>query len=187
MLEKNLNKAKGGIAAAKKLSPDQLSERAKRAAVARWSEPSLIAKRSSNLLIGDLKIPCYVLSNSARVLSGRGIMKLLGFDSKSTGTILRNMFKNNALTQYISSETLDVLETPISFERPGAGGSAPDTYAYEATILIDICKAILEAKRQGSLDSEVHLSMALQAEIIITAVAKVGIIALIDEATGFQE
>lgn len=187
MKEKDLSKAKGGLATARKLSPKQLSERAKKAAVARWSETSLTAKRSSNLLIGELKIPCYVLSNSARVLSGRGIMKLLGFDAKSTGSILRNMFKNNALTQYVSSETLDILENPISFERPGAGGSAPDTYAYEATILIDICKAILEAKRQDALESEIHLSMAVQAEIIVTAVAKVGIIALIDEATGFQE
>lgn len=187
METKNKSKANGGFATAKKMSKEQLSERAKKAAEARWSEVQLKAERSSNLLIGELKIPCYVLNNKARVLSGRGIMKLLGFDAKASGSTLRNMLKNNVLTEYASSETLDTLENPISFIRPGAGGSAADTYAYEATILIDICKAILEAKRRGKLESEVHLSMAIQAEIIVTAVAKLGIIALIDEATGFQE
>lgn len=184
---KNKEKAKGGIATAKKLSPEERKERAKKGAAARWANSALKAERSSNLLIGDLKIPCYVLNNKSRVLSGRGIMKLLGFDSKASGSILRNLLKNNALTEFASPETINILENPISFLRHGAGGSAADTYAYEATVLIDICKAILEAKRRGRLDNDVHLSMAVQAEIIITAVAKVGIIALIDEATGFQE
>jgi hypothetical protein len=187
MNDKNKAKAKGGIATAKKLSSEQLSERAKKAALARWEVKPIKEIRSSNLIIGDLKIPCYVLENHARVLSGRGIMKLLGFDSKASGSILRNILKNNELTQYAKQETLDVLENPISFLRHGAGGSAADTYAYEATILIDICNAILEAKRNGQLASPAHLSMAIQAEIIVVAVAKVGIIALIDEATGFQE
>lgn len=185
--KKNEGKAKGGKASANKLTPEQRSERAKNAAAARWTGDILKAERSSNLLIGELKIPCYILNNKSRVLSGRGIMKLLGFDAKASGSILRNMLNDNVLTEFASPETLYILENPISFIRPGAGGSAADTYAYEATVLIDICKAILEAKRRGKLESEVHLSMAFQAEIIVTAVAKVGIIALIDEATGFQE
>lgn len=187
MLVKNMSKAKGGIATAKKLTPEERSERAKKGAAARWAVNTLKEERSSNLLIGDLKIPCYVLNNKLRVLSGRGIMKLLGFDSKASGSILRNLLKNNVLTEFASPETIFVLETPISFIRRGAGGAASDTYAYEATVLIDICKAILEANRRGKLETDVHISMAYQAEIIITAVAKVGIIALIDEATGFQE
>lgn len=187
MTEKKTGRAKGGIATAKILTAAQRSERAKKGAAARWTANNLKAERSSNLLIGDLKIPCYILNNKARVLSGRGIMKLLGFNSKASGSTLRNMLKNNVLTEFAAAETIDILENPISFLRPGAGGSAADTYAYEATVLVDICKAILEAKRRGKLETDVHINMAFQAEIIISAVAKLGIIALIDEATGFQE
>jgi hypothetical protein len=74
----------------------------------------------------------------------------------------------------------------IEFIRPGSGGSAPTTYGYEATFLIDICDALLAARNKGIL-TPVQMIYADQAEIIIRSVAKVGIIALVDEATGYQQ
>jgi hypothetical protein len=57
---------------------------------------------------------------------------------------------------------------------------------YEGTLLIELCEAYLDARAQGVLhDSQQKL--AQMAEIVVRACAKVGIIALIDEATGYQE
>lgn len=181
------SKAKGGIARAKKLSPEQRSEIAKNAALERWSEKPLRATHQSKLKIATLIIPCFVLENKTRVLSGRGILKLLGFDAKSSGTMLRNLFSNNNLSNYAPKDLIKALNNPVSFERPGAGGSAPNTYSYDATILIDICNAFLDAKNDGILLSDNQLMIVRNAEVILKAVAKIGIIALIDEATGYQD
>jgi hypothetical protein len=57
-------------------------------------------------------------------------------------------------------------------------------HGYDCTILIDICDAIIEANKRGELAAGQD-TLALQAEIIIRASAKLGITALIDDATGF--
>ena len=59
-------------------------------------------------------------------------------------------------------------------------------HGYEATILVDVCDAILEARRQGVKLTERQEIVADQCEILMRSFAKVGIIALIDEATGYQ-
>ena len=61
------------------------------------------------------------------------------------------------------------------------------TYGYEATILRKLCDAILTAKDVGTLKTEQELRYAQFAYILIRAFATVGIIALIDEVTGYQE
>ncbi len=57
---------------------------------------------------------------------------------------------------------------------------------FEATTLVDICHKYLEAREQLLLKKN-QLHLAAQAEIVVRACAKIGIIALIDEATGFQK
>ena len=54
------------------------------------------------------------------------------------------------------------------------------------TLLPDICNAVLEARERGKLLSQ-QLPLAKRCEILVRGLATVGIIALIDEATGYQE
>lgn len=136
------------------------------------------------LIIGNVEIPAYVLNNGMRVLSQNGIQKAIGF-SGTTGNWLSSFVKTKQIKPYISAGLFDALANRVVFQRTGAGGSVSDTYGYDATILIDICDAIIEAKNAGDL-SKSYLHYAEQAELIIRAVAKVGIIALVDEATGYQ-
>jgi len=56
---------------------------------------------------------------------------------------------------------------------------------YEATILADICDAFLEARKTIELSPRQKI-IADQCEILIRGFARVGIVALIDEATGYQ-
>jgi hypothetical protein len=136
------------------------------------------------LVIGNVEIPAYVLNNGMRVFSQNGIQKALGYFG-TAGNWLPNFVNTKQIKPHISSGLLELLANRVQFERIGAGGSATDTYGYDATILIDICDAIIDAKNSGDL-SESYLVYAQQAELIIRAVAKVGIIALVDEATGYQ-
>lgn len=56
---------------------------------------------------------------------------------------------------------------------------------FEATILIDICDAFLQARKEINLSTRQKI-IAEQCEILVRSFAKVGLIALIDEATGYS-
>ena len=57
---------------------------------------------------------------------------------------------------------------------------------YEATILSKVCNVWLDARNAGALQAQ-QMDRAHKAELLIRALADVAIIALVDEATGFQE
>lgn len=151
--------------------------------------PILKAKYGSDktpLKFGDLEIACYVLEDGRRVLSGRGLQKALGYESKS-GQWMKAFANLDGLRDAMYAGELSVfdrLSNPIKFIRKDAGGSQSTTNGYEATLLIDICSAIIDANRAGVFNNE---RIVFNADVIIRSVAKVGIIALIDEATGYEE
>ncbi|GAO98978.1 P63C domain protein [Caedimonas varicaedens] len=142
--------------------------------------------RRTPLVIGNLKISCYVLEDGTRVLSGRGMQAALGLGEKVSGKKLGNLLKSPRLGAFFDPGILEKFERKIAFIRPNSSGHIPTTYGYEATLLIDLCNALIDAHRAGVLNPEQTL-YAEQAEMIVRTVAKVGIIALIDEATGYED
>lgn len=136
------------------------------------------------LVLGNLELPCYVLENGMRVFSGRGIQNAIGAKTTS-GTWISRFINSKPIQMNLLTGTFDRLNNPIPFKRNNAGGSQLITYGYEATLLIDLCNAIIDAgnDRQFDIDEE----YIKNATIIIRAVAKVGIIALVDEATGYDK
>lgn len=152
-------------------------------------EEELYAKYSADktpLKLGEIEIPCYVLNNGMRVISGRGLQKAIGYESKS-GQWIGSFVRTDGLAEYFYAGGNDLAEelmTPVKFKRNNAGGSQSDTNGYEATLLIDICSAILDANRAGTFN---NTQIVANADIIIRSVAKVGIIALVDEATGYNK
>ena len=151
-------------------------------------EDGLYAKYGSNkdpLRFGAIEVGCYVLNNGQRVLSGRGIQKAIGYPSKS-GQWMNSFCNTPGLSSFLNAGDKSISEQlshPIPFKRNDAGGSQSTTYGYEATLLVDICTAIIEAKRAGVFNNEI---MVASANSIVIAVAKTGIIALVDEATGYN-
>lgn len=140
------------------------------------------------LKIGDLEIPCYVLEDGKRVLVRTGMIKSLGM-SEGTGSRslpgndrLAKFIGGSALKPFIPDELAEMITHPLRFKAP-RGGIA---YGYEATILADICDAILNARSAGVLQSQ-QKHIAAQCEILVRGFARVGIIALVDEVTGYQE
>lgn len=149
----------------------------------------LAAKYGSDktpLKFGNIEIPCYVLNNGMRVLSSRGIQKALGATSPSGAWLSRFVNKGELASVFMTGENSisDRINNPLKFRRNNAGGSQSDTNGYEATLLIDICSAIIDENRAGNYNDS---AIVTQADIIIRSVAKVGIIALVDEATGYNE
>lgn len=123
---------------------------------------------------------------STRVFSGRGVQKAIGYDSKS-GQWMKSFCNIKGLSPYFYAGDQSIAErlsNPIKFKRVDAGGSQSDTNGYEVTLLVDICSIIIDANRAGDFDDT---KIVRNADIIIRSVAKVGIIALVDEVTGYQQ
>lgn len=136
------------------------------------------------LKFGELEIPCYVLDDGTRVFSGRGIQKALGLSGSASGRWLANFINSDPIALNLDPGILEKLNTPKVFRRNTSGGSQSDTYAYEATLFIDLCEAIIKAFEARLLNNEI---LYRSANVIIRSVAKVGIIALIDEVTGYNK
>lgn len=156
--------------------------------------PSEIRKAlyEGKLPIGDIELDCAVLDNGIRVLSERAVHR--SFKSKRGGSHWRRIKENpdganlpsflsaKNINPFISKELMMALSSPIKYMSSGGGTPAN---GIKADLIPNICEVWLEARRAGVLvPSQEHL--AIQAEILMTAFAKVGIIALIDEATGYQ-
>ena len=75
------------------------------------------------------------------------------------------------------------LKSPIQFTSPTGGGLI---YGYPATVLADICNAVVEAESLG-LTTKRQTTIVKRAAILLRGFAGVGIIALVDEVTGYQQ
>ncbi len=143
----------------------------------------------SPLRIGNVEIPCYVLEDGKRVLVKSGLYSALNMSSGGSGKTtttkgedrLTKFLGTNALKSYVSKDLYNRTTNPIKFKIPSGGEAA----GFEATILADICEVVLEARKEGTLNSQ-QKHIAAQCEILVRSFAKVGIIALVDEATGYQ-
>lgn len=180
----------GGKARAKNLSAEQRSESARAAAIARHSknENLPIATHGSPdhpLRIGNLEIPCYVLSDGRRVITQGGVLSALnmsqGTATKGGGDRIANFVNTKAISPFASSILRQMITEPLKFRAQGSSA-----YGYEATILPELCDAILEARKSPTGLNYQQQHIASQAEMLLRAFAKVGIIALVDEATGYQ-
>ena len=142
------------------------------------------------LRIGEFEIPCYVLEDGRRVLVQQGLLKALGMSPGGSGktrrtlsgTRLSKFITGISLQPFVQSQLVEAVSNPIVF-RTTKGGKA---YGFEATVLADICDAILESRKQKKLDRQQE-HIAERCEILVRGFARVGIIALVDEATGYQE
>ena len=179
------SKAIGGKARAEALSSEERSKIARKAAQAKWKPPKAIyGTPDKKLKIGERELECYVLEDKKRVLSGRGMQEALGL-GRAHGSLLKEFVNQKSITSFLSDKLAEELNNPIRFIRPGRGGVRAS--GFEAHILPDLCDAILEARNQGILSGGRQLVIAKQCEVIVRALSKVGITALIDEVTGFQE
>jgi hypothetical protein len=181
----------GGKARAEKLSKEARKEIASNAAQARWSREGTqypTAKYGSPdrpLKIGNMDIPCYVLDDGRRVITQAGMLLALemsaGTATKGGGDRLTNFATTKSIKPFVSDNLMEMIKNPVRFR-----GHGSLSYGYEATILAEICDAILACREAKGLNHQQE-HIAKQAEILVRAFAKVGIVALVDEATGYQE
>lgn len=187
----------GGVARKEALSKERRVEIAKKGAFARHTAKLPVATHEGPLKIGDIELACSVLATGERegdgeirVFSTRGVSRAFG--SKKTGAEknpadsgaprIPAFLSTSRIFPFLSAGLIARLNSPLEF-RPMHGGRT--AFGYEATILPEICEALLDARKRGGLSPK-QLEFAETAETMLRAFARVGVIALVDEATGFQ-
>jgi hypothetical protein len=187
-----LGASKGGKARAISLTDEQRSEIARNAVMKRWENAGkpapLVAQYGAldrPLKIGSIEIPCYVLSDGTRVLAQRGLQSGIGMSEGGGQGGARRIasFMTRLAEKGIDIRSLVArVNSPIRFMPPRGGNPAN---GYEATILPDICAVIIDADQKRKLDSRLK-RFAERAALLQHGFSTVGIIALVDEATGYQ-
>lgn len=182
--------SKGGKARAENLDAAERRAIAKKAASARWNRDvpeALYGSPEKPLSIGGTEIQCFVLEDETRVLTQATFLEALGRHRKAN---VRNeggeerlpaIIQGKSINPFISEELFEKSQ-PIKF-RTASGAIAS---GYRAEILPMICETYLKARDKGVLPAN-QKHVAARAEILMRALAHVGIIALVDEATGFQD
>jgi hypothetical protein len=180
--------ARGGAERARRLSTEERREIARRGAQARWARLTITdpyklpeADTDGVLTIGDVQLDVYVLADKRRLISKRAMARALHLKSEG-GNAFRHSMSSKGIRSRLPISVIEKIENPIVF-KPLRGDSAD---GYEATLLIEICDAIIQARNDEKLSASQRF-LAMQAEIIIRSAAKIGIIALIDEATGYTD
>lgn len=194
MLNSSVGKAKGGVARANALTQEKREEIAKKGAEARWGNDVEIAKRAGEIVIGDISIPCAVLPDGTRVLSERAITKAFG--GKRGGSHWKRLKDNPDdvyLPVFLSAANIkpfinNELEIGLArrrYYRQKKGGTP--AYGIEASLLPKICNVYLKMRDDGTVLKTSQIPLSVQADIIMRGLAEVGIVALVDEATGHIE
>ncbi|MGH6987162.1 MAG: P63C domain-containing protein [Caulobacteraceae bacterium] len=183
--------SRGGKTRAANLTPEERREIARLGAKARWEARAETAAAAmgdlprathqGSMLIGDLELDCYVLEDGRRVFHKRGMARALGMKSEGGNVFMRAM-QRKGLGSELDEKLVHRIDNPFYF-KPLTLDLA---HGYEAEVLVDVCKAIVRADVAGRLTKS-QTGLAAQARILMNAFAKVGVTALIDEATGFQE
>lgn len=181
-------KSKGGKARAASTSPKERTETAKKAADARWDKTIPTVLLGAKLTLGGVEVDCYVTEDGERLIAGRGmqeVLRLVDEDLPQSG-----QKPGSRLTRLLSNKTLK----PLIYKDKSQDHFDPKKRRYQsrliagfnAEMLVDICEGMLEARAQGVLKTARQSIIASQCELIMRGLAKTGIVALIDEATGYQ-
>lgn len=181
------NRARGGKARALATTPEQRQEIARKGAEARWANANVPSVEYGSddrpLRIGGIDLACYVLNDPGhtRVFSQGGLLQAIGLANR--GGELKRYLDHLGAKSSLAPEVIEALENPMTFRPPGGGRLAN---GFRVELLIDLCNFILERRLSWPLPTH-YQHTAIRAETIVKAVAKTGIIALVDEATGYDE
>jgi hypothetical protein len=142
------------------------------------------SKYKGELDLAGYKVPCFVLEDGTRTISNMRMQVALKMvnekDEQKSGTRLDRHLSQKSLKPFIYKGKKHDHYDPIVFYYGNQKISGQ-----EATRLVDFGDGMLEARNHIKLLPRQKI-IAEQSEIIIRSFAKVGIIALVDEATGYQ-
>lgn len=134
---------------------------------------------SGTLEVGNTSLPCYVLEDGRRIFSTKGMIESLGYKGNANAN---EIFSNQTLVPFMAEHGNPYNDKNITDFKTDRGSLAK---GIDVEKFMDICHAYSEALDSGVLQGR-NEHAAVKANIFIRACSKIGIVALVDEATGYQ-
>ncbi len=187
MNEKNETKVAGGVARALALTSERKRQIATKAAAARWGTLPMATHKGNFKEDFGIDVDCYVLNDESKtaVVSQRGMGAILGLSA--AGNAFPRFASNKRLAPSVGAELQRKIENPLIFQWGTGGVQQPPSAVngYDVTLLVDFCKAILDAEAAGRLLPR-QIPQARQASVILSASAKAGIKGLVYALAGYD-
>lgn len=152
----------------------------------------LKASHEGKVNIGEIELTVAVLEDGRRIINQNAVFKAFGRPVRGsrskddqTGGKLPGLIDAKSLKPFISEE-LDRVIKPVKFITK----EGKENQGYDSSILALICEVYLDALKSHSDKNPTltkkQMPNALAAEKLSRVLMKISIIALIDEATGYQ-
>jgi P63C domain len=180
--------SKGGKARSENLPAAERQRIAREAAQSRWRQepvPKAVSGEADKpIRIADIEVPCFVLDDGRRVITMTGMLDTLAM--ARGGAMVKGMNRlelfvsRGRIKPFVSQSLIDRISKPIQF-RTGRAMA----YGFDSDTLIDVAEAVIQADNEGVLQTQ-QAAIAHQCRVITSSLTRIGLIALIDEATGFQ-
>ena len=143
-------------------------------------------------MIGDVEFECAVLEDETRLISQRAFARAIGAKRGGShwarakqdgwdGAKLPVFMSANNLRPFIDKDLAEALSKPTIYTTEHGN----EAFGIEATLVPQILDVWLKAREAGKLLKSQE-RFAKIAEILMRGLAATGIVALIDEATGYQ-
>lgn len=139
----------------------------------------------------EIVIDCYVTDNKRRLLSLRGTARAMGLSGGGSGALVRNL-SSKWIQPYLSEDLrewlFDAKNKEIEMVKNPKG---KNFIPFDGELFVDLCNAYISAQKDGIFNT--LIPKGSQDEVadkllkVMSAFAKVGIVALIDEITGYQD
>jgi hypothetical protein len=198
--------SKGGAARMQKLSRAERQDLARQAAKARWkraknqtnTDEAGISKSRADVLpearypgvlnLAGVEIPVYVLSNGQRVIARIAATEVLTGVKRQAD--LESYLRVEGLKPYL--DVGSVKARMVTFRQKEVEMLNQAVMGLPSDLFIEICQAYVSALNASMMPgssvllTERQREIATKAGMFLAACAKVGLDALIDEATGYQ-
>lgn len=127
----------------------------------------------------EMGVPCFVLNDGRRIISRTGATSALtGLNNQGS---LETYIRVEALEGYVPEDLSDQM---VEFVIPEV--THRKVMGLMAETFLDLCTGYVRALEDGALKTDRQREIATRAAAFLASCAKVGLIALIDEATGYQ-
>lgn len=142
----------------------------------------LKATHEGILKIGEAEISVAVLENGQRIITQSAVFKALGREQRGNSRIdqIPSFMDAKNLQEFVNEDIREVIN---KVEFKGLNGKTQQ--GFDANILPLVSDLYLQARASGDLLKSQY-ETAFKCEILVRSLAKIGITALVDEATGYQ-
>lgn len=145
-------------------------------------EKTFQAKYEGVLNLGNAQLDVAVLENGQRIIKQAAVFKALDRPARGNSRVIGipTFMDAKNLQRYVNEEVIHVIKKVDYLDIKGS-----QQQGFDCLILPTVCDLYLKA-REDNILLPTQIDTAQKAEILMRSLAKVGIVALVDEATGYQ-